>query len=191
MGGQEALVHHAPGALAEPATPSRWAAYGAAFGASATAAVTIGPILLAPSLGQAMLFLPAFGVATTVGAALGARWHGLVERDRHRLTVAGWLARFGSHGAVWGLLTAWAAILPFSTIHGVTWAMFLQVMGVGGLIGALASGATVGLLGLLHVLDLTRGRSPWRSLLLAVGVGPLFFVFFAVSVMFGVEFLFG
>ena len=156
----------------------RWSAYGAAFGAAATGAVTLGTLGVVGSLPGPAGLVFGFVLAMGAGGVLGARWKALVARDRGWLSLAGWARRFGLQGFCWGALcaaggtaVAWSALGLGSRMHLLLWGLMAWAGVAGGLAGAL----TLGLLGTMLVLDLLRGRTPWRALLLAAGVGPLSF----------------
>jgi hypothetical protein len=156
----------------------RWSAYGAAFGAAATGAVTLGTLGVVGSLPGAAGLVFGFVLAMGAGGVLGARWKALVARDRGWLSLAGWARRFGLQGFCWGALcaaggtaVAWSALGLGSRMHLLLWGLMAWAGVAGGLAGAL----TLGLLGTMLVLDLLRGRTPWRALLLAAVVGPLSF----------------
>lgn len=156
----------------------RWSAYGAAFGAAATGAVTLGTLGVVGSLPGPAGLVFGFVLAMGAGGVLGARWKALVARDRGWLSLAGWARRFGLQGFCWGALcaaggtaVAWSALGLGSRMHLLLWGLMAWAGVAGGLAGAL----TLGLLGTMLVLDLLRGRTPWRALLLAAVVGPLSF----------------
>ena len=166
---------NAPLAVRGLSQPGRWSAFGAAFGVSATAAVTLLPALLSGSGIVAAVMMSAMASSAVVGAYLGRRWHRMVRRERGTTTVAQWIGRFAAHGAIWGTAAAWGAILPMAVagapLTGVAMAM-LASAAVAGTAGAVVTS----LLGVTHILDLTRGETPWKSLGLALVLGPTAFV---------------
>lgn len=169
--------------------PKRWSAYGAALGASATAMVTLVPAVFAETMVVASLCALGSAVAAVSGMIIGRRWHRMVSRERGRLTVAQLLPRFAGYGAIWATSVVWGVLLGAvamgAPLQGVLPAFLLSP-----LVSAPAGAITAGLLGVSHVLDLTRGRSPWKSLAMATVLGPSA-MFVVVMFLIGVANLIG
>ena len=130
----------------------RWSAYGAAFGAAATGAVTLGTLGVVGSLPGPAGLVFGFVLAMGAGGVLGARWKALVARDRGWLSLAGWARRFGLQGFCWGALcaaggtaVAWSALGLGSRMHLLLWGLMAWAGVAGGLAGAHAvAGPAVG-----------------------------------------------
>lgn len=163
--------------------PGRWSLYGAALGTSATAAVTLVPAMITTSASVAVLLLSGTVSSAVVGAYMGRRWHRLVSRERATMPVGRLITRFAGHGAVWGAAAAVGTILPLA-FTPVSLGWLLGAMSLAAVVGGTAGAITTGLLGVSHVLDLTRGERPWKSLALALIIGPsaLFTVMIIVKV---------
>ncbi|MEM7675519.1 MAG: hypothetical protein AAF449_05895 [Myxococcota bacterium] len=151
--------------------PARWSAYGAALGVSATAMVTLVPAVFAQTLVVASLCATGSVIAAVAGAVVGRRWHRMVSRERGRLTVAQLLPRLGVYGAFWATSVVWGVLLGAvalgAPLQGVLPALVLSP-----LVAAPAGAITTSILGVNHVLDLTRGHMPWKSLVIAAVLGP-------------------
>ncbi len=164
-----------PAAVQGLEQPGRWSAYGAALGVSATAMVAAVPAVASGSGVLAAMTLSGMGTAAVVGAYLGKRWHRLVRRERGTTTIGRWLLRFAGHGAVWGAAAAWGAIVPAAIAGAVAGAplggLAMALVASGAIAGA-AGAVVTGTVGVSHVVALTRGDQPWKSLALALVLGP-------------------
>ena len=85
-----------------------------------------------------------------------------------------WITRFAGNGAMWGAAAAASPALSMVVTDGakLTNLEVLTVLTSLGAIGAASGALVTGGLGVVHALDLTRGKTPWRSLVLAFALGP-------------------
>ena len=120
---------------------------------------------------MAAVLMSGMASAAVVGAYLGRRWHRLVRRERGTTTIAQWIGRFAGDGAVWGTAAAWGTILPMAVAGAPLGAISLALV-ASAIVAGSAGALVMSIVGVSHILDLTRGESPWKSLALAMVLGP-------------------
>ncbi len=169
------LVPTFPSSVAVPGldSPIRWKVFGAFFGASATAPVVMFALLEAP-VEVKVVGLSAWLVAASLGGLIGRSWYRLIARERERRSVGSLLMRLGRDGAIWGGSTA--AVASLTTIALLGFDLHPAPVLLTGLAGASAGAVVTTILGLPHILDLSRGRVPWKSVGLALVLGPAVFL---------------